>query len=175
MIDEETINEARNGDDEAMLLVLNRCKDILFASLMRMTGNRAQTEDILQSTYLQIIKSIKKFKGKSSFNTWAYRIAVNEFLKTERNKKAGKIITDLPDTTRKIKDTDNDTQSNVSLNILISTLTPQERTVMSLRYYDNYKIAEIAEIMVLSESSVKTYIKRSLSKLEKILDKERMK
>ena len=117
-------------------------------------------DDVLQLTYVRIYKGLGKFAFKSAVKTWCYRIAYNESMRfLEINKKRMRISEDY-NTYRLDKlyadpyfDLD---AADASLQKAISELDNNQREVFCMKYYDELKFAEIAEISNRNENSVKT-------------------
>ena len=84
--EEELVARAKKGDQAALSqLVLNYSSRIYHLGL-RLTGRHPAAEDILQATFLIMVKKINHFQGKSSFYTWLYRIAMNVGLRKLKSK-----------------------------------------------------------------------------------------
>jgi len=83
--DEHLIIEAsRAGDPAALEELVRSHQSRVFNFAMRMCRNVEDAKDILQETFLGMIRSIKDFRGESRFSTWLYRIASNACLKKRR-------------------------------------------------------------------------------------------
>ena len=71
------VKRAQRGDVSAYNELMARHQDKIYGLIYNMTGNRQDAEDLLQEVFLKGYKVLKRFKGKSSFYTWIYRIAIN--------------------------------------------------------------------------------------------------
>ena len=117
-------------------------------------------DDVLQLTYVRIYKGLGKFAFKSAVKTWCYRIAYNESMRfLEINKKRMRISEDY--NTYWLDNLYADPYFDVdaadaSLQKAITELDNNQREVFCMKYYDELKFAEIAEISNRSENSVKT-------------------
>lgn len=99
------------------------------------------------------------FQGKAKLSTWLYRIAINESLDFLRHQKTAVLSSadaDLSVANRLLADDyfDGD-KSQAVLQEAIATLPDVQRTVFTLRYYDEMKYSEISEILGTSEGSLK--------------------
>ena len=90
--DEILINRSREGDYSAFEELVKRYEQKIYNLAYRMMGNQADASDVLQETFLQALRKIKDFKGKSLFSTWVYRIAVNLCLMKKRRRKIEKTV-----------------------------------------------------------------------------------
>jgi RNA polymerase sigma-70 factor (ECF subfamily) len=78
------IEASQNGDHDALDELVRRNQDRVYSFAMRMCRNVEDAKDILQETFLGVVRSIRDFRGESRFTTWLYRIASNACLKKRR-------------------------------------------------------------------------------------------
>ena len=71
------IDKFKNGDEKAFDEIVKLHYESIFNLLLRLVGNKLDADDLCQETFIRVYKYIKKFKGKSQFSTWLYRIAYN--------------------------------------------------------------------------------------------------
>jgi RNA polymerase sigma-70 factor (ECF subfamily) len=115
---------------------------------------------VLQLTYVRIYKGLGKFAFKSAVKTWCYRIAYNEAMRfLESNKKRVRIAEEAM--TYRLENLyadpyfDSDA-ADASLHRIIADLDDNQREVFCMKYYDELKFSEIAQITNRNENSVKT-------------------
>jgi RNA polymerase sigma-70 factor (ECF subfamily) len=85
MTDEQALIAASKDGDAAALDELVRAhQGRVYAFAMRMCRNVEDAKDILQETFLGMVRSLREFRGESKFSTWLYRIAANACLKKRR-------------------------------------------------------------------------------------------
>jgi len=83
--DESALIEASQaGDPRALDELVRRNQDRVYSFAMRMCRNVEDAKDILQETFLGVVRSIRDFRAESRFSTWLYRIASNACLKKRR-------------------------------------------------------------------------------------------
>jgi RNA polymerase sigma-70 factor, ECF subfamily len=75
--DESLAKAAASGDAAAFSTLLGRCYDRLFALAFRLTGTRAEAEDLTQDICAALPAKITRYSGEARFTTWLYRVAVN--------------------------------------------------------------------------------------------------
>ncbi len=75
--DDQLVAHARKGDVDAFTELARRHQQKIFQTVLWMTKDQQDADDLCQETFLHAYKHLKKFKQKSSFYTWIYRIAVN--------------------------------------------------------------------------------------------------
>ena len=74
------IAEYLKGDEEAIEELVRRYQKMIYVFTYKMVNDMEEAKDITQNTFIKAIKGIKGFKGKASFKTWLYRIALNTSL-----------------------------------------------------------------------------------------------
>src|SRR5579884_2144633 len=74
----ELLAKAQRGDVAAFEELTRGCVDRVFAVALRLVGDHAEAEDVVQEALLRAWRGIGRFRGKSAFFTWLYRIAINE-------------------------------------------------------------------------------------------------
>jgi len=85
MTDEQALIAAsKSGDSAALDALVRTHQDRVYSFAMRMCRNVEDAKDILQDTFLGVIRSIREFREESTFSTWLYRIAANACLKKRR-------------------------------------------------------------------------------------------
>jgi len=85
--DDELVAAARHGDAAAMDTLLRRHYDRVHAVCRRIAGSTRDADDAAQETMIRIVRHLDSFDGRSSFGTWAYRIATNTSLDELRKRK----------------------------------------------------------------------------------------
>ena len=163
------------------LMVVNTCYGFVH--------NREDAEDIAQEVFIEVHKSIHKFRKEAKISTWLYRISVNKSLNFIRDnkkntwfqsldilfnseKKTGKVIelsnpvNDTPDKIIENKETAD------FIYEAISTLPENQKVAFTLHKYEDLSYKEIAEVMELSLSSVESVLFRAKKNLQTKLIKQ---
>jgi RNA polymerase sigma-70 factor (ECF subfamily) len=86
--EQQLVASAKNGDGLAFESLFKRHQQRIFALALRYTRNREDAEDVVQETFQKAFVHFHNFEGKSSFSTWATRIAVNQALMLLRRRRA---------------------------------------------------------------------------------------
>lgn len=82
--DEELVEMAKAGDDEAFGILVQRYQDRIYNLTYRYVNNEEDALDLTQDTFLKAFTKLKHFRGNSKFYTWLYRIAVNVCIDFQR-------------------------------------------------------------------------------------------
>lgn len=126
--------------------------------------NRADAEDITQEVFLRLYNSSESFSADENAKAWLICVTAN----TSKNHLASAWIK------RKITLTEDiplKSEKDYELLDVLNRLNVNYRTVIYLHYYEGYSVAEIAEMLKISESNVKARLKRGRDKLKSILEK----
>src|SRR5262249_40160938 len=75
--DAALVARAREGDQDAFRVLVERHSHALFRLTYRMTGNEHDAEDLVQETFLRAYRRMGKFESRANFSTWLHRIAAN--------------------------------------------------------------------------------------------------
>jgi RNA polymerase sigma-70 factor (ECF subfamily) len=86
--DEVLVSDAKNGNQQAFEILVKRYQRRILLLALRYTRVWEDAEDIVQETFLKAFVHLHKFEGKSSFSTWATRIAINQALMSLRRRRA---------------------------------------------------------------------------------------
>lgn len=86
--DKQLIQQILEGKKSALTILLERHQPIIYNLAWKLTANISDAEDLTQETLIKIISNLSTFKQESSFATWAYRIAKNHFLNSQKKPSA---------------------------------------------------------------------------------------
>lgn len=147
------------GRQKVFPMIVDQYSQSLYWKIRSIVLTHEDTDDVLQNTFLKAWKSLPTFQGKAKLSTWLYRIAINEsldFLRRQKTATLSSADADLSVANRLLADDyfDGD-KSQAVLQEAIATLPDVQRTVFTLRYYDEMKYSEISEILGTSEGSLK--------------------
>ena len=169
----------KKGDRNAFIQLLDKYEKPVYRLSLDLTGNIHDSEEITQDTFVEVHRSISKFKGESSLFTWIYRIARNksyEHLRRKNRKKRSANLVELkPDIDKRIEDFDHPGYSleqkerAAILHAHISMLAENQATALSLFEFQSMSYDEIAEIMETSKSSVESLLFRARKRLKELL------
>ncbi len=183
MNDEQVLVErARNGEMGAFRELVERYKKKIYYLSLDLTGNHHDAEDLSQEVFIKAYRSLKKFRGDAKFNSWLYRITVNTCI-SQRRKKSVSAMTLQEDFDGNsdqqyfAKETSflNPEQSAEAglmqqhIDNALQQLTRRERSIFVLRHYNDLSLKEIAQILKITEGTVKSMLFRGIQKLQKEL------
>lgn len=141
-------------------LMVRQFSEQLYWQIRRIVLTHEDANDVLQNTFLKAWNGLDGFHGDSKLITWLSRIAVNESLDFMRKQKNMPMMStddaDLGIANQLMADDyfDGD-ETEAQLQEVIATLPEVQRTVFTLRYYDEMKYSEISRITGTSEGALK--------------------
>lgn len=190
-VDDTTLVEgAKRKERWALDTLIHRYQAKAFAIAYRMTsGDEEKARDLTQEAFIKVIGSIKKFKGKSSFYTWLYRIVVNTCLDARRKEQRWRKIfkfgsaspTNEASFDRDLEaHSDNNPMSDPMANLTskelkreiqaaLAQLSDHQRMVFTLKVFEGFSIAEIANLMNTAKGTVKSHLFRATRHMRKTL------
>lgn len=164
------IREAQTGNSKAFAQVYSFYANDLYRFALWYTGKSADAEDAVQEAVLIAFKNIATLKKPSSFKSWMFKILSN-VCKTKLINPADRLCTvpmhEIQETEADISVTD--FTVSAELKAALDMLSPDEKQIVLLSVIGRYKSSEIAEIMDMKSSSVRSKLSRSLEKLRDIL------
>lgn len=183
-LDEELVSKAIHGDKEAFAELVRRYERPIYALAYRMVGNREDARDLAQEAFLKAYRALATFKESSRFSPWLYSIANNLCIDFLRRKGRNNLSLDEPfplggerqiaggvDPTVQLEKRETQLQVQQALN----NLPPKFKNILILRHMQELSYEEIAQVLGISASLVKTHLFRAREALRKqftLLDKE---
>lgn len=155
---------AIKGDKEAFVYLINEYRLSLYRIAKGILKDDYRVEDAISNTIIKAFENIKKLKKAEYFKTWLIRILINEcnsILKKEKR------ILYLEDSVK--EEAYIDLYENIDLINAIETLDDDLKLVTILYYFEDIDQKEIAKIISLKESTVRTKLFRARKKLYEIL------
>lgn len=187
-ITEETINRAISGEHAAFNEIYLAYKGGLRSYITSHINDKSQAEDVLQNTFVAVFKNIGQLKNPEGLKSWLYKIAYNECMTVNKTiKRDSERYTSISafadedgsecefadDSLELPEDFAANTELQELLTKTLNSLPKAQRDCLVLYYYQQKPIAEIAEILDITENAVKLRKKNALAKLKRKLEKYR--
>jgi RNA polymerase sigma-70 factor (ECF subfamily) len=175
--DSYDIQRVRAGNVEAYSRLVERYRDMVYTVCIRMLGNEADAEEAAQDAFIKAFRALNDFQEKSKFSTWLYRIAYNQCISVIRKKvKLIDLVDDVPetgteDTSLSGLDTLSREERSKYLQTAIDSLPETDAVVITLFYYEELSLEEIAGITGLSGNNIRIKLHRSRKKIYQELHK----
>ena len=170
--DETLIGRIAGGDQLAMRTLFARHRVALYRWLLRLVRDEALAEDLLSDVFLDVWRQAASFRGRASVSTWLLAIARHKAASARRRRNDAELdeatVSTVPDPADDAEVTLQKKNRAEALRQSLLRLSPDHREVIDLAYYHGKSVKEIAEIVSISEATVKTrmfYARRKLAEL----------
>lgn len=176
LIDNEDLDLIRRflkGEEQAFTAIVRKYQKRAYCLAYRFTRNHQDAEDLSQEAFIRAYRALKKFKGRSSFFTWFYRILVNLCINFHRSKPARvqlpvedfRLAQDGPDTLSIVQNR----EFMMKVDMAIEHLPLRQRTAFILRQREKLSFREVSESMGCSVGAAKASYFQAVQKLRKYL------
>jgi RNA polymerase sigma-70 factor (ECF subfamily) len=186
LIEYRIVKRAKKGDRLAFAELVELYKDKLYNLSYRMTGNPQEAEDVAQEAFLKAYANLEKYDPKHKFSTWIYRIATNLCIDRMRKKKpdysldaevdgieGGDMYSRLPSSELTPEEEVVRAEMQSEVQQAIANLPENYRAAVILKYMHDMSLQEIADILEVPVSTVKTRIHRGREALRMSLSHNR--
>jgi RNA polymerase sigma-70 factor (ECF subfamily) len=171
------IDRVKGGDREAFGPLVDAYKDMVFTLCLRMLSSEADAAEAAQDVFVKAFRSIGSFQAKSKFSTWLYRIAYNHCISVIRKKvKMIDLVDEVPEgepdegELNGLESISAEERSRY-LKMAIDALAETDAVVVTLFYYDELSLEEIAQVTGLSNSNIRIKLHRSRKKMYQVICK----
>jgi RNA polymerase sigma-70 factor (ECF subfamily) len=177
--DSQIIERTLGGEPEAFNILVRRWERHIYSLTLRMLGRDEEAKDATQETFLSAYRNLSKFRGEAKFSSWIYRIALNicntklrsrmkstVSLEEQREMTGFELAAEAEELGSDIQ------QQQIARHVrrALQGLPAEMRQVIIMKEYEGLKFAEIAEILGVPLSTVKTRMYTGLSELRKRLE-----
>ncbi|MDR5659270.1 RNA polymerase sigma factor [Serpentinicella sp. ANB-PHB4] len=136
-------------------------------------GDKQLAEDIVQESFLALYQNINNIRGDSTLKTWVTRVTINKSKNViRRNKFKSLFILDklsLKDPSPSPDEALNLTEREKHIKTLLMSLPLKYKDVLYLHYYEEMKVKDIAKVLEISESGIKSRLQRGREHMKKLL------
>ena len=164
MNEKKLIQQAQEGSHDAFLRLIERYDRSVMSVIYRFTCDLYDREDLYQEVFLRCFSALPTYQFKASFSTWLYRIALNGCI--DYMKKKPELSQNMMEQT--CPEIDWAKRERVqAINKAAKKLSRIQRICFHLHYVEDWKTAEIADLMNKSEGTVKSHLNRARTKIRK--------
>lgn len=176
MDDRELLTKLREAESKnyAFNLLVRKYQQRVYWLARKMVIDHEDADDIVQEVFIKVWMKIDKFREEASLFTWLYRITTNECL-TFLKKKQRRLFLPLVDVKKELNSLIDESpyiigdDIQLKLQKAILQLPDKQRLVFNLRYFENMKFDEIAEITDTSTGSLKASYHHAVKKIEEYI------
>jgi RNA polymerase sigma-70 factor (ECF subfamily) len=174
--DKELVSLFRKADsrESAFNLIVQKYQEKLYWHIRKFLLDHNDTDDTLQNTFIKVWTGLDAFREEASLYTWLYRIATNEALSFLDHKKR-RFLLPLADVEKHLSqslehdDYFNGDELQLKLQKAVLTLPEKQRLVFNMKYFDEMKYEDMAEILETSVGALKASFHHAVKKIEKYI------
>jgi RNA polymerase sigma-70 factor (ECF subfamily) len=185
-IDQALLARARAGNPEAHEVLYRTYASMVFTLACRMLGSRAAAEDVVQDSFVEVIRKVPDFRGEGDIRAWIKRIAINKCLSHLRSPWIARRVADVvEDATpavmsgvaaafepERVDEAARSFGGQQELAGALAAISPTARAVVWLHDVEGYTHGEIGRLMGRSTSFSKSQLSRAYRELRRILQPE---
>ncbi len=163
--------------EEGFRILLKSYQERIYWHVRKMVYDHDDADDITQNTFIKIYKNLKNFKGDSKLYSWIYRIATNEaitFINQKRKRddiSFEEVSYSLAQNLESDEFFDGD-EVEILLQRCIAQLPEQQRLVFQMKYFDEMKYEEIADILQKSVGGLKANYHHAVKRIKELIEIE---
>jgi RNA polymerase sigma-70 factor (ECF subfamily) len=165
--DQLLVMDAQEGDASAIDKLVSRWQKRLWLHAYRLVGDTEAAWDIMQQTWLGIIKGLRKLHDPADFKAWAYRITTNKTIDWIKKRRAATHVSIEEVSGRQHKE-----KKQIGPKELLEQLEFKKKLILTLYYFENLNIAEISLAMKIPKGTVKSRLYSARNELKKLYEKE---
>ena len=178
--DAQVMLQVKAGDDSAFEYLVQKYRRPMVSFMYRMAHNSAVAEDLAQEVFLRVYRSRQNYEASAKFTTWLYRIASNLAVNHARDTRHQRpentvsldepdqetgLTMDLPDSSLTAEETIVRRERLAAIRKRVEALPERQKMALIMHKYQQMDYREIAEVLKLSESAIKSLLFRAYETL----------
>ena len=184
--DKELILRGKRGETEALRFLFEKYQARNYAVAYGVVRNREDAFEVSQEAFIKVYRSLNKFRGKSSFSTWLFRITTNQAIDFLRRSKKHRIVAEEPDWERTVPTSRDDQQLvehvqdpgevleakqfGEELEQALGKLSAKQRAVIVLREIEGFSYSEISRMLGCPKGTVMSRLHSARSRLRELME-----
>jgi RNA polymerase sigma-70 factor (ECF subfamily) len=168
--DRELVRRAQGGDEAAFRTLVDRHADRAYALALRIVRSASDAEEVAQDAFVRAWRGLPRFRGDSAFSSWLYRIVARRafdrvaVLKGRRGRETG--VEEIEQLPAGSDAPDDEAAARArQLARMVESLGEVQRLVVTLYYFQDRSVEEVAKTLHIPENTVKTHLSRARAAL----------
>ena len=189
--DAELIGRLRVGDEDAFVLLAEKYRPVMLSLALGYVPNRAVAEEVVQDTWIGVLRGIGKFERRSTFRTWLFRIVINRSISAAARERRSVPVDDMEPVVSvsrfdalgnwavppepwadQVEDRVMAAKMAARIRSAIGELPPRQRAVVTLRDVQGMNSAEVCSALDISEANQRVLLHRGRSWLRQLIESE---
>ena len=165
------IVRAKEGDANAFAALLRQHQEMALRVAFQIVGDWDDAEDVCQESFIKVYRHLGRYRARHKFSTWLYRIVTHtaiDLLRRQQRTQRTELPDDVPVASR-----EEATDWQLSLEKVLSELTPKQRSAFVLRDLQGFPLEEVAEILDCSGITARVHLHQARKRLRQRLESER--
>jgi RNA polymerase sigma-70 factor (ECF subfamily) len=171
--DTELVERVRGGDVDAFDILVTRHMRRAYSVAYRLLGQREDAEDLVQEAFMVALDKIDTFQAGRSFSPWFYRILVNRGLNSRKSRSLRRmdaLPAEISDARRSPLRDAEQSELREQLKKVLEILPPRQKAIVELFELEGFTSLEIAEMLGLSDGTVRWHLHQARGKLREALE-----
>jgi RNA polymerase sigma-70 factor (ECF subfamily) len=189
--DAELISRLRAGEEDAFVALAEKYRPVMLSLALSYVPSRAVAEEVVQDTWIGVLRGIGKFERRSTFRTWLFRIVINRAVSAAARERRSVPVDDMEPVVsvsrfdaagnwavppepwaEQVEDKLTAAKIASRIRAAISELPPRQREVVTLRDVQGMSSAEVCSALDISEGNQRVLLHRGRSWLRQVIESE---
>lgn len=189
--DAELIGRLRAGDEDAFVALAGKYRPVMLSLALGYVPSRAVAEEVVQDTWIGVLRGIGRFEHRSTFRTWLFRIVINRAVSTAARERRSVPVDDMEPVVSvsrfdalgnwavppepwadQVEDRVMAAKMAARILVAIGELPPRQREVVTLRDVQGMNSAEVCSALDISEVNQRVLLHRGRSWLRQVIESE---
>ena len=170
MDESDLVRKAQDGDVEAFDALVGVYKAKVYSIAYQIAGNRDDAEDICQESFIKLYRNIHTYSTNHKFTTWLFRLVTNtaiDHIRRQNRSRRLSVETRPPDRSQT-----GDSDLKLTLDRILSTVSPRQRMAFVLRDLQGFPLCEVAQILGCSGVTARVHLHKARTRIRKSLETE---
>ncbi len=161
------------SDDRTFAAIVSTYTEPLYWHIRRLVVSHEDAQDVLQDTFIKAFRHLWTLRDESSLRPWLYKIATNESYKClKKRHDTSSLSVELESQLMSSEHVNFTNNAEIKLQKALIQMTPQQKTVFCLRYYDEMDYQQISEITGHKESVLRVAYHNAREKIKNFIENE---
>jgi RNA polymerase sigma-70 factor (ECF subfamily) len=167
----QLVARSQTGDQAAFRALVDAHRDRAYGLALRIVRSPADAEEVAQDAFVRAWLALPRYRGEARFSTWMYRIVARraldrvEVLRGRWRREAGiEGVESLPDSAATGEEAER-ASLGFEMERMLEELSDVQRTVVTLFYYEDQSVEQVASTLEMPEGTVKTHLSRARASL----------
>ena len=164
----DLVKRSKKGDKEAFAQLIDQNRQMLYNTALLVLRQEDDALDALQDAILACWENLPSLRKDRYFKTWLVKILLNKCRDVQRGKSHFAYVEELPES-----GDEPDWDTSMDVRRTMDKLGENDQLLLSLFYYDDFSVRQIADALSLSEGAVRTRLTRSRERFKKLYMQEK--